>query len=159
MKTPSSKPVKLNGKNLRIAIILPRYNDAIGNELLQNTYATLIKHGVVESDIKIFRVPGALELPLTSKIIAKTKKFDAIIALGVVIKGESAHFEHVCAQSLRGLMDVELETETPVIFGVITALTKNQACERADKKKLNKGREFAESAIEMARIKKMSDEI
>jgi 6,7-dimethyl-8-ribityllumazine synthase len=150
MKLSTSNPQNLNGKNLRIAIILARYNDAIGEELLKNTHDTLIEHGVAESNIKTFRVPGALELPLTAKLIAKKKNFDAIIALGVVIKGETAHFEHVCEQSLRGLMDVGLMTETPVIFGVITALNEKQARDRADKDKLNKGREYAETAIEMA---------
>jgi len=154
MKTSSSKPSTLNGKGLRIAIILARYNDTIGGELLKNTHATLIEHGVEESDIKALRVPGALELPLAAQIAAKTKKYHAIIALGVVIKGETAHFEHVCEQSLRGLMDVGLQTGTPVIFGVITALTEAQARDRADADKLNKGREYAETAIEMAGIKK-----
>jgi len=153
MKTSTSKPATINGKGLRIAIILARYNDAIGGELLKNTHATLIEHGVGESNIKVLRVPGALELPLAAKIVAKEKNYDAIIALGVVIKGETAHFEHVCEQSLRGLMDVGLQTETPVIFGVITALTEAQAHDRADSDKLNKGREYAKTAIEMAGIR------
>jgi 6,7-dimethyl-8-ribityllumazine synthase len=153
MKTSSSKPSALNGKYLRIAIILARYNDSIGSELLKNTHDTLVEHGVGESNIKVLRVPGALELPLAALIIAKEKIYDAIIALGVVIKGETAHFEHVCEQSLRGLMDVGLETETPVVFGVITAMNEAQARERANKDKLNKGREYAETAIEMAGIR------
>jgi 6,7-dimethyl-8-ribityllumazine synthase len=153
MKPPSSKPTTLNGKGLRMAIILARYNDSIGEELLKNTHATLIEHGVEESDIKTLRVPGALELPLAAQIAAKEKNYDAIIALGVVIKGETAHFEHVCEQSLRGLMDIGLQTETPVIFGVITAFTEAQARDRADADKLNKGREYAETAIEMAGVK------
>lgn len=154
MKTASSKPVKLEGKGLRIAIILARYNDGIGGELLKNTCATLVRHGVGESDVKIIRVPGALELPLAAKLAAKTGKFHAIIALGVVIKGDTPHFEHVCRESLRGLMDVGLQTETPVVFGVITALNEQQARDRAEKSKLNKGREYAETAIEMAGLAK-----
>ena len=152
MKTPSSKP-KLSGKSMRIAIILARYNDGIGGELLKNTRAALISHGVKASDIKVVRVPGAMELPLAAKLAARANNCDAIIALGVVIKGETAHFEHVCRESLRGLMDVGLETLTPVIFGVITAYSVAQARERADKNKLNKGREYAETAIEMAGLK------
>ena len=159
MKTSQSHPGKLNGKSLHIAIILSRYNDGIGSKLLKNTHETLITHGVKESDIKIMRVPGALELPLAAKLAAKTKNFDAIIALGVVIKGETPHFEHVCRESLRGLMDAGLETETPVIFGVITALNEKQARERADKNKLNKGREYAEAAIQMAKLKNIIKEI
>jgi len=157
MQTSSSKPATLNGKGLRIAIILARYNDAIGGELLKNTHATLLEYGVGESDINTLRVPGALELPLAAKIVAKTGKYHAIIALGVIIKGETAHFEHVCEQSLRGLMDVGLQTETPVIFGIITALTEAQANDRADSDKLNKGREYAETAIEMAGLNKQSN--
>ena len=152
MKTSQSQPANLNGKGLRIAIILARYNDGIGSELLKNTHETLIGHGVKESDIKVLRVPGALELPLAAKLAAGTGKFDAIIALGVVIKGETPHFEHVCRESLHGLMNVGLKTEVPVVFGVITALNVAQAQERAEKGKLNKGREYAETAIEMAGI-------
>ena len=155
MKTSSSKPTNRSGKGLRIAIILARYNDGIGSVLLKNTHETLRHHGVKDSDIKLLRVPGALELPLAAKLAAKTKNFDAIIALGVVIKGETPHFEHVCRESLRGLMDAGLETEIPVIFGVITALNVAQAQERADKGKLNKGREFAETAIEMAEYRRI----
>jgi len=155
MKTAQSQPTNLNGKGLRIAIILSRYNDGIGSELLKNTHETLLSHGVKERDIKVLRVPGALELPLAAKLAAKTKNFDAIIALGVVIKGETPHFEHVCRESLRGLMDAGLETEIPVIFGVITALNVAQARERAEKGKLNKGREYAETAIEIAGFKNL----
>ena len=152
MKLPSSNPTKLQGKNLRIAIILPRFNDSLGNILLNNTHETLLRRGVQGKNITLFRVPGALELPLTAKILAKKKKYDAIIALGVVIKGDTPHFEHVCTQCHRGLMDVGLETETPVIFGVITALNEQQARDRVEKKRLNKGRQYAETAIELANL-------
>jgi 6,7-dimethyl-8-ribityllumazine synthase len=151
MKTASSSP-KLNGKDLRIAIILARYNDSIGMELYENALATLLKHQVQPENIKLIRVPGALELPLAAKLAAKTRKYGAIIALGVVIKGETSHYELVCENSHRGLMDAGLETGTPVIFGVITALNEQQARERADKDKLSKGREYAQSALEMAQI-------
>lgn len=150
MKLASSTSHKLNGKYLRIAIILPRFNDSQGNILCENTHATLLKHGVNKNNIKLVRVPGALELPLTAKLLAKQKEYDAIIALGVVIKGETPHFDHVCTESQRGLMNVSLETELPIIFGIITALNLKQAMDRVQKNKLNKGKEFAQSAIEMA---------
>jgi len=152
MKLTSSKSQTGNAKNLKIAIILSRFNDSLGNELYENTLQTLKKHGVSAGNIKLVRVPGAMELPLAAKLLAKQKKFQAIIALGVVIKGETPHFEHVCTQSQRGLMDVQLQTEVPVIFGVITANTLKQATDRIEKSKLNKGKEFAESAIEMAAL-------
>ena len=152
MKLISSRPQISNSKNLKIAIILSRFNDSLGNELYENTLQTLKKHGVSAGNIKLVRVPGAMELPLAAKLLAKQKKFQAIIALGVVIKGETPHFEHVCTQSQRGLMDVQLQTEVPVIFGVITANTLKQATDRIEKSKLNKGKEFAESAIEMAAL-------
>lgn len=152
MKINSSKAQISNAKNLKIAVILSRFNDSLGNELYENTLQTLKKQGVKAGNIKLIRVPGALELPLAAKLLAKQKKFHAIIALGVVIKGETPHFEHVCTQSQRGLMDVQLQTEIPVIFGVITANTVKQAKDRVEKSKLNKGKEFAESAIEMAAL-------
>jgi len=152
MKINSSKAQISNAKNLKIAVILSRFNDSLGNELYENTLQTLKKQGVKAGNIKLIRVPGALELPLAAKLLAKQKKFHAIIALGVVIKGETPHFEHVCTQSQRGLMDVQLQTEIPVIFGVITANTVKQAKDRVEKSKLNKGKEFSESAIEMAAL-------
>lgn len=150
MKISSSQPDIENAGNLRVAIILSRFNDSLGLELYENTLATLQSYEI--KDIKLVRVPGAMELPLTAKLLAKTQKFDVIIALGVVIKGSTPHFDYVCAESQRGLMDVQLQTEVPVIFGVITANTVKQAEDRVRESKLNKGKEFAESAIEMANV-------
>lgn len=152
MKLDSSLS-KISGKYLKIAIILSRFNDSLGKILLENTEETLMKDGVQKKDIRVIRVPGALEIPLTAKFIAEQKKYDAIVALGIVVKGETAHFEHVCAESHRGLMNVQLKTKTPIIFGIITALNKKQVIDRIEKNKLNKGKEFAESAIEMACIR------
>jgi 6,7-dimethyl-8-ribityllumazine synthase len=151
MKLKSSTPSTGGDKSyLRIALILPHFNDSLGNILLENTQKTLIQNGVAEKNIKIFRVPGSLELPLTAKLLAKRGIYDTIIALGVVIKGDTPHFEHVCTESHRGLMNVGLETGIPVIIGVITALTEQQAEDRVQENKLNKGKDFALSAIEMA---------
>lgn len=141
-----------SGKYLRIAIILSRFNDSLGNILYQNTLDRLLQLGIYKKNIKLLRVPGALEIPLTAKLLACQKKYDVIIALGVVIKGKTPHFEHVCRETYRGLMNVTLETKTPIIFGVITAINIQQANHRIAKNKLNKGKEFAESAIEIAGI-------
>jgi 6,7-dimethyl-8-ribityllumazine synthase len=151
-QSQSSTP--LDGKGLKIAIILSRFNDSLGNILLENTLDTLKKLNVSEKNIQITKVPGALELPLTAKLIATKQKPDAIIALGIVIKGDTSHYDHVCTETHRGLMKVSLKTETPVVFGVITAFTKKQAVDRVEKNKLNKGKEYAETAVEMAILKK-----
>ena len=145
MRLKSSKAKKMDGKSLKIAIVISRFNDSIGNELLKHAQKSLKDNNV--KDITIIRVPGALEIPLTAKIIAK--QFDAIIALGSVIKGGTAHFDYVCAETYRGLMDASLETETPIIFGVLTVNTKKQALER-----ISKGKDYAEAAIEMALLRK-----
>lgn len=153
MKIESSTPDDLNGKGLKIAIVLSRFNDSAGNELLKNTVKELQNLGVEENDIILERVPGALELPFAAQEIARQKP-DVMIALGVVIRGETYHFELVANESHRGLMNVSLTTGIPVIFGVITANTPDQAIARASKTQLNKGKEYAQSAIEMARLAK-----
>ncbi len=154
MKTSKSTPAKLNGKPYKFAIILSHYNDKIGNELLQNTHETLLKHGTKENNIDLFRVPGALEIPVTANSLALKDKYDAIICLGVVIRGETPHFELVAHECYRGLMDISLCSNTPIIFGVLTVNTLKQAKDRASKSKMNKGKEFAEAAIEMAMLLK-----
>jgi 6,7-dimethyl-8-ribityllumazine synthase len=155
MKLTSSNPnTEGEKKYLRIAIILPHFNDSLGKILYDNTHKTLIQNGIEEKNIKLFRVPGSLELPLTAKLLAKQKTYDSIIALGIVIKGDTPHFEHVCNESHRGLMDASLETGIPIIVGVITALNKEQAEDRVEENKLNKGKDFALSAIEMAILTK-----
>jgi len=154
MKTSKSTPEKLNGKPFKFAVILSRYNDDIGNELLKNTRETLLKHGTKEKNIELFRVPGALEIPITANALALKDKYDALICLGVVIKGETPHFELVANECYRGLMDISLCSDTPIIFGILTTNTIKQAKERAAKSKMNKGKEFAEGAIEMAMLLK-----
>jgi len=152
MKLSQGKQLKLNGRHFRFAIILARYNDHIGKELLKNTLETLSVLGVKERRIHLYRVPGALEIPITASLLAQKQKYDAIIALGVVIKGETPHFEVVARESYRGLMDVGLCNDTPIVFGVLTATNVKQAKDRATKGKLNKGKEFAETAVEMAML-------
>jgi len=127
-------------KNLKIVILLPYFNEEYGLKLYKNTEQTLKKRGV--KNIKLIRVAGALELPFAAQKIIKKDKPDAVIALGVVLKGETSHYELVCSETFRGLMDVQLKLETPVIFGVLACKTEKQVKER-----LNKGKEFAEAAL------------
>lgn len=152
MKISKSNAEKLNGKPYKFAIILSRYNDSIGNELLKNTMETLLNNGAKEKNIDLFRVPGALEIPVTANALALKDKYDALICLGVVIKGDTPHFDLVAQESYRGLMDISLCSDTPIIFGILTVNTLKQAKDRAAKSKMNKGKEFAEAAIEMATL-------
>lgn len=152
MKIESSTPEDLNGKGFKIAIILSRFNDSIGSKLVDNVVETLKSKDVDESDISITLVPGALEIPIVAKQLAQKKQYDVIIALGVIIRGETYHFELVAHESHRGLMDTSLQTDTPIIFGIITAENADQAIARAEKNAMNKGKEYAESALEMARL-------
>ncbi|MBU0668008.1 6,7-dimethyl-8-ribityllumazine synthase [Patescibacteria group bacterium] len=147
MKIKSSKPENLNGKGLKIAIILSRFNDSIGDRLFENTIKTLKECSV--DKVEVVRVPGALEIPLAAQEVAGKNHYDAIIALGVVIKGETYHFELVCENSHAGILDTSLKTRTPIIFGVITAFTPDQALQRCDR-----GTDYAHSAIEMALLMK-----
>ncbi len=140
------------GEKLEILIILPYFNETIGLELYQNTEETLLQNGVRKKNIKLLRVPGAFELPYAAQKEIKRSNPDAVIALGVVIKGETDHYNQVCDQTFRGLMDVQLKLETPVIFGVLTCDTKTQAENRASKKGLNKGKSYALASLIQANL-------
>lgn len=154
MKLNQSKSVKTlsanSGKNLHIAIILPRFNDELGQELLENTKSKLESLGI--KNISLYRVPGALELPYATLKIAKAKKYDVIIALGIVIRGETKHFDIVTEEAHRGLMQVSLTHTIPVIFGILAVENKKQALDRVRNDRMNKGAEFAEAAVEMAQF-------
>lgn len=152
MKISHSTAKNLNGKPYRVGIILSRFNDHLGEELLQHTQEKLLKLDVSKQNLKIFRVPGALEIPVTAQVLIDQDEFDILIALGIVIKGETPHFEHVSNECHAGLMKVSIENRRPIIFGVLTVLNEKQAKDRIDPKKLNKGAEFAETAIEMAML-------
>lgn len=153
MKLDGSSKKTGHGNNLKIAIVFSEYNSSIGDILLKNTVSGLIDQGVDKKSIRTIRVPGALEIPLAA-MKASQLDFDAIIALGIVLKGETSHYEIVSEQSHRALMDISLNYGIPVVFGIICAFTPKQALERADNKKLAKGREFAETAVEMANLMK-----
>ena len=136
-----------DGTGLTIAVIRTRWNDDIIGELHAGSSARLEEAGATRED---FIIPGAFELPLACKVAAQTGRFDAIIALGCVIRGETPHFDYVAGEAARGISEVSLATGVPVVFGVLTVNTKEQAEARALQARDNKGAEFAEAAIEMA---------
>ncbi len=144
----------LSGKGLKFGIVAARFNDFITSRLLEGALDALQRHGVAEGDIEIVKVPGSYEIPLAAKMLAQAKKYDAVICLGAVIRGATPHFEYVSAEVSKGVAAVSLETGLPVIFGVLTTDTIEQAVERAGTKSGNKGWDAALSAIEMANVMK-----
>ncbi|HCW03874.1 MAG TPA: 6,7-dimethyl-8-ribityllumazine synthase [Clostridium sp.] len=143
---------KLIAEGLRFGIIVGRFNEFIGGKLLAGAIDALKRHGAKDEDIEIAWVPGAFEIPLIAKKMVKSNKYDAVICLGAVIRGSTAHFDYVCAEVSKGIANVSLETEVPVIFGVLTTDSIEQAIERAGTKAGNKGYDAAVTAIEMANL-------
>ena len=141
--------------NEKFCIILSRFNDFIGSKLLDGAVDELKRHGVSEDNIEIVRVPGAFEIPLAALKFAKTGKYNAIITLGAIIRGATSHYDYVGAELSKGIANVSLQTEIPVIFGVLTTENIEQAIERAGTKAGNKGSEAAKTAIEMANLMKL----
>lgn len=137
-----------NGAGLRIGIVMGRFNIDVGDGLLSSCTAALVKHGVAQKDMRIVTVPGALEIPLTLKKMAQSGKYDALIALGAVIRGETYHFEIVSNESSRGITEVQLATGVPIANGILT--TEND--EQAEARMAQKGLDCALAAIEMARL-------
>ena len=144
----------LIAQGLKFGIVAGRFNDFIGSKLVAGAIDGLKRHGVNEEDIEITWVPGAFEIPLVAKKMAKTKNYDGVICLGAVIKGSTPHFDYVSSEVSKGVANVSLETEIPVIFGVLTTDTIEQAIERAGTKAGNKGYDAAVTAIEMANLLK-----
>src|SRR4051812_21462480 len=140
----------LRGDGLRVALVCARFNEFITDRLLSGARDGLVRHGVDDASITVAWVPGAFELPLVCKRLAASGEFDAVIALGAVIRGATAHFEHVAGQAASGLQAAQLDTGVPVVFGVLTTDTIEQAIERAGTKAGNKGFEAAMTAIETA---------
>jgi 6,7-dimethyl-8-ribityllumazine synthase len=141
---------QLRGDGLRVAIVCGRFNDLITERLLAGARDGLVRHGVDQASITDAWVPGAFELPLVAKRLAASGEYDAVICLGAVIRGATGHYEHVAGQCAAGIQQAQLETGVPVVFGVLTTETIEQAIERAGTKAGNKGYESAETAIEMA---------
>ena len=144
----------LIAQGLKIGIAAARFNEFIVSKLVSGAEDGLQRHGVKESDIDLAWVPGAYELPLAAKKMAKSGKYDAVICLGAVISGSTPHFDYVCAEVSKGVANVSLDSEVPVIFGVITTDSIEQAIERAGTKAGNKGFDAAATAIEMANLLK-----
>jgi len=142
---------KLRADGLKFAVVVSRFNSFITDRLLEGAIDCLVRHGAEESNIDVVKVPGAFELPLVAKMLAR-KDYDAIIALGAVIRGETPHFDYVAAEVSKGIAAVSLETGKPISFGVLTTDTVEQAIDRAGTKAGNKGWEAALSAIEMANL-------
>ncbi len=145
---------KLNSENLKVAIVSARFNDFITSKLFDGAVDCLKRHGMDESNIDSAWVPGAFEIPLAAKKFAETKRYDAIITLGAVIRGSTPHFDYVCSEVAKGVSKVAMDSNVPTIFGVLTVDSIEQAIERAGTKAGNKGWEAALSAIEMGNLLK-----
>jgi 6,7-dimethyl-8-ribityllumazine synthase len=144
----------LLGKGLKFGLVVSRFNEFLTKKLLEGAQDALIRHGVNQEDIEIVLVPGSFEIPLVAKKLAETKRFDAVICLGAVVRGGTPHFEYIAAEVTKGIAKVGLETGLPVIYGVLTADTLEQAIERAGTKMGNRGFDAAVEAIEMANLVK-----
>jgi len=144
----------LVGKGLKVGMVVSRFNDFITRKLVEGAEDALVRHQVDKKDIEVAWVPGAFEIPVIAKKLAQSGKYDAVICLGAVIRGATPHFEYIAAEVTKGVAMVALETGMPVIYGVITADTLEQAIERAGTKEGNEGFKSAMSAIEMANLAK-----
>lgn len=156
MRQPTDGPVPLPGAaGFRFAVVVSRFNDAITSSLLASARAALSEAGAATGDVEVFSVPGAFELPQAARCAVETGRFDAVVALGCVIRGETPHFEYICAAVAHGLMAAAGETGVPMAFGVLTTDTEAQARARAGDGRDNKGFEAAAAAIEMAGLFRM----
>ena len=142
----------VTGTGIRIGIICGRFNDLITDRLLSGALDTLRRHGVADGDVTVVWVPGAFEMPLAAKVLAARDDIDAVLTLGAVIRGATGHYDHVAGQAAAGIARAALDTGTPVVFGVLTTETLEQALDRAGAKVGNKGAEAAVTAIEMVHV-------
>lgn len=143
---------ELAARGRKVAIAAARFNDFIVSSLLKGATTSFLQHGGVPDDLLVARVPGAFELPVVARKLAVSGRFDAVVALGCVIRGDTPHFEYVAGECARGLQLVSLETGVPVVFGVLTVETVDQALERAATTSANKGGESMDTALEMISI-------
>ena len=143
-----------NARGLRFGVVVSRFNDFITSNLLTGALDVFSQYGVDEDDLKVLKVPGAFEIPQAAKKLCSTGNFDAIVCLGAVIRGETSHFDYICAEASRGVGQVGLEFNVPVLFGVLTTENLEQAVARSGSGSSNKGRETALAAIEMATLYK-----
>ena len=143
---------KLVSEGIKVGVVCARFNEFIVSKLLSGCEDGLLRHGVRSEDIAVAWVPGAFEIPLAAQTMAKSGKYDAVITLGAVIRGATSHYDYVCAEVSKGVANVSLNTGVPVLFGVLTTDTIEQAIERAGTKAGNKGAECAQGAIEMVNL-------
>ena len=143
-----------SAKGLRFGVVVSRFNDFITSNLLVGTLEGFKESGVDKADLKILKVPGAFEIPQAAKKLCSTGSIDAVVCLGAVIRGETAHFDYICAEASRGIGQVGLEFNIPVLFGVLTTENLEQAIARSGSGSSNKGRETALAAVEMATLYK-----
>lgn len=145
---------KLIGTDLKVAVVAGRFNDFITSQLVSGAEGALVSHDVDTEDIDLIYVPGAFEIPLAAKTLAESGNYDAVVALGCVIRGSTTHYDYVCNEAAKGISQAGLTTGVPVMFGIITTENIEQAIERAGTKAGNKGAETAIGAIEMANLMK-----
>jgi len=141
-----------NRRGLRVGVVAAKFNKVVTSKLLSSCIEELTKQKVKAGDIEVVRVPGAFEIPLVARTLARSGRFDAVICLGAVVRGDTPHFDYISAEVSRGIGQASLDADVPVIFGVLTTHTIAQAIERADPSKFNRGGEAAKSAIEMATV-------
>ena len=146
---------KLVSEGIKVGIVAARFNEFIVSKLIGGAVDGLVRHDVKEDDITLAWVPGAFEIPVAAKKMAKSGKYDAIICLGTVIRGATSHYDYVCNEVSKGIAAVSLETEIPVMFGIVTTENIEQAIERAGTKAGNKGSDAARTAIEMSNLMKL----
>ena len=150
------KPLEgeLTAQDCRFGIVVSKFNEFVTSRLLSSALDTFKQYGAIDQDIQIVRVPGAFEIPLIAYQLAATKQFHAVVCLGAVIRGETPHFDYICAETARGITQANLDTGIPVIFGVLTTNTVEQALERSGPPERNRGADAARTAIEMAVLMK-----
>ena len=147
-------PSEYDAAGARIGIVAARFNDGVVSRLIEAALDTLERHGLDRNEVSVVRVPGAFELPLAARWIVRREKVDAVVALGAVIRGDTPHFDHVCAEAARGIQAASVETDVPVIFGVLTCDDRAQADARAGGAHGNKGGEAALAALEMVSLRR-----
>lgn len=142
----------LIAKGKKFGVVVSRFNEFLSSKLVEGALDTLKQHGAEDKSIDVIWVPGSFEIPIAAQKIAKSKKYDAVICLGVIIRGDTPHFDYIAGEAAKGVARISLDTGLPCVFGVITADNLEQAIERAGAKQGNKGRDAALSAIEMANL-------
>ena len=155
-KSQPSTQQTLSAKGFRFAIVASRWNDALVSRLIEGAFRALKEHSAKPDAVQVFRVPGSFEIPLCAQKAAETRKFDAVICLGVIIRGDTPHFEYIASETARGIGAAGLKTGVPLIFGVITADNVEQANERAGDGPDNKGFEAATAAVELVNLYRTS---